>query len=539
MKAKTASLTVTLLAACGALGLGATACSAAPLPAPPVVRIMPLGDSITAGVGSTNGAGYRSHLWELMGGQSRYAPDFVGSGSFGSVADPDNEGHSGWTVDQVRSEIDRWQTAADPDIVLLHLGINDLNSHAADPVKTADRLAALVDRIQHNRPGVGVIVQGLLTDTPGREQQTRDFNDVIRGQEAERRKRGEHFRYVEPPRLDVAAELPDRLHPNDAGYRKMAQVYHDGLEQAVNDGWTAARTPRAGTEAGGTGPVRWADFDGDGRADLLTVAETGEVRARLNRGGDTGGGWQDLGAVAHGTTTDRSRVRLADYDGDGRADYWVINPDGSVNVHLNRGGDPAGGGGWQDAGKVATGTTNRHEQVRIADFDGDGKGDYLTITESGAVKVHLNRGGDPAGAGGWHDLGKVATGTTTDRSRVRLADYDGDGRADYWTISADGHLTTYLNHGGDGHGGWQPVGRTAAGVTTDHAKVELVDFNADHHADYLLAGLKGAFTGYLFNGGDASGPDGWTRIGTVTDGRARVATPPGGAGTPITAKASV
>ncbi|MFE5768680.1 FG-GAP-like repeat-containing protein [Streptomyces sp. NPDC056485] len=509
---------VLLAGAATALGLGATPAAAAVQPAPALVRIMPLGDSITAGAGSSQGAGYRSELWNLMGGQSRYTPDFVGSGSFGNVGDPDNEGHSGWTIDDVRSNIDRWQTAADPDVVLLHLGINDLNTHHADPADAARRLSGLVDRLVANRPGVTVIVQGLLVDTPGLERQTREFNAAVRGQEAERRARGERFRFVEPPRLDVAAELPDHLHPNDAGYRKMAAAYHDGLEQAVNEGWAVRpNPPRAGTEAGGAGPVRWADFDGDGRLDHLTIADGGEVRALLNQGGKPGGGWKALGAVATGTTRDRTRVHLADFDGDGRADYWAVDSDGSVRVWLNRGGDPAGAGGWQSIGKVATGTTNRAEQVRIADFDGDGRADYLTIADNGAVRAHLNRGGDPAGSTGWRDIGQVATGTTTDRSRVRLADYDGDGRADYWTIGPGGGVTTYLNRGGDGHGGWQYLGQTATGLTTDHGRVQLADFDGDGHADYLLTASDGSIGVHLFDGGDPSGPHGWNPIGTVVD----------------------
>ncbi|MFD9335394.1 FG-GAP-like repeat-containing protein [Streptomyces sp. NPDC060028] len=514
MTKRTAALSLTLLAAIAAAGLGATTATAAAQPAPPLVRIMPLGDSITAGANSSTGAGYRAPLWDLMAGQSRYTPDFVGSGSFGGVADGDNEGHSGWTIDDVRRNIDGWQAAADPDVVLLHLGINDLHNNHADPEEAARRLSSLVDRVLANRPGVSVIVQGLLTDTTGFEQQTRVFNAVIQGEESARRGRGERFRYVEPPRLDVAAELPDHLHPNDAGYRKMALTFHDGLERAVADGWgVRPRAPRAGTEAGGAGAVRWADFDGDGRPDYLTIAADGEVKAWLNRGGDGGGGWEALGRVATGTTTDRTRVRLADFDGDGRADYWTISPDGAVNVHLNRGGDV--GGGWKDLGKVATGTTNRSDQVRLADWDGDGRADYLTIADNGAVTAFLNRGGD--GRGGWGPLGQVATGTTTDRSRVRLADYDGDGRADYWMISPGGAVTTYLNRGGDGHGGWQVLGRTATGVTTDHTRVQLVDFNADSHADYLLTGggADAGVSAYLFDGGDPSGPHGWNPVGTV------------------------
>ncbi|MGI5450990.1 GDSL-type esterase/lipase family protein [Streptomyces sp. CA-243310] len=516
---RSTSLALALTAgAAAALGPSVTPAAAAPQPAPPLVRIMPLGDSITAGAGSSDEAGYRSRLWELMAGQSRYTADYVGSGSFGNTADPDNEGHSGWTTGGIRDNIDRWQAAAAPDVVLLHLGINDLNSHNADPEGAAAELVSLIDRVHANKPGVTVIVQGLLPDTRGQYERTNAFNAVLRAAVAARSATGRHLTYVEPPRLDVATELPDGLHPNDAGYRKMAAAYRQGLEQAVTDGWTRSTpAPRAGTESGGTGRVRWADFDGDGRTDELTLADSGEVRARLNRGGSGAGTWQDIGRIATGVTTDRTRVRFADHDGDGRADYLYVAPDGSVTAYLNRGGDIGGPNGWEGIGRIARGTTPTHQQVRFADFDGDGRADYWRIADSGAVNVHLNRGGDTTGAGGWVDLGQVATGTTTDRARVRLADLDGDGRTDYSTVNPDGSLTTYLNRGGDRHGGWHGAGQITSGVTTAHERVQLADVTADTHADYLVQEPDGQITVHAFNGGDPS-PTGWTRLGRIPDG---------------------
>ncbi|MGW6836188.1 FG-GAP-like repeat-containing protein [Streptomyces sp. NPDC054949] len=516
---RSTSLALALTAgATAALGPDVTPAAAAPQPAAPLVRIMPLGDSITAGAGSSDGAGYRSRLWELMTGQSRYTADYVGSGSFGNTTDPDNEGHSGWTIGGIRDNIDRWQAAAAPDVVLLHLGINDLNSHNADPEGAAAELVSLIDRVHANKPGVTVIVQGLLPDTRGQYERTNAFNAAVRAAVAARSTTGRHLTYAEPPRLDTATELPDGLHPNDAGYRKMAAAYRQGLEQAVTDGWTrSAPALRAGTESGGTGRVRWADFDGDGRTDELTVADSGEVRARLNRGGPGAGTWQDIGRVATGVTADRTRVRFADHDGDGRADYLYVAPDGSVTAYLNRGGDIDGPNGWEGIGRIARGTTSTHQQVRFADFDGDGRTDYWRISDSGAVNVHLNRGGDTPGAGGWVDLGQIATGTTPDRARVRLADLDGDGRADYSTVNPNGSLTTYLNRGGDRHGGWYGAGQTASGVTTAHERVQLADVTADTHADYLVQEPDGPITVYAFNGGDPS-PTGWILLGRIPDG---------------------
>ncbi|MFD3548610.1 FG-GAP-like repeat-containing protein [Streptomyces sp. NPDC058655] len=277
-----------------------------------------------------------------------------------------------------------------------------------------------------------------------------------------------------------------------------------------------SRRSAAVNEAGGSGKVRWADFDGDRKPDYITIADNGAVSVWLNRGGDGAGGWTELGQVAVGTTTDRSRVRLADFDGDGKFDYLVINPDGTVKAWLNRGGDKVAP--WQEVGQVASGVTADVSKVRFADWDGDGRTDYIVFNDANNFEVYLNRGGDSVAP--WQGIGKVTT-ATNDRARVRFADSDGDGKADYYVVKANGGVDLYLNRGGDVvANGWQWVGQITTGATTDHTKVQFVDFTADTHADYVLADkdTAGSATVYRWNGGDTSGPNGWTNIGKVAYG---------------------
>jgi lysophospholipase L1-like esterase len=493
------------------VGTGLVLTSGSASAAAPTLRVMPLGDSITWGVGSATTSSYRRPLADLLAGQSRYAVNFVGSQASGSLLDPSNEGHSGYTIDQIRAGIDDWMAGARPDVVLLHIGINDLN-RGIDVPNAPNRLTALVDRIFADKPGVTVLMLGLIPTTPGLETQTRDYNNRARALESLEQQAGKKFRYVEPPAL-TSAQLPDRLHPNDEGYQRMAQALYGPLDQAFTDGWAVgAPALGAGTEAG-TGKVRWADFDGDGKADYLTIASSGAVSAYLNRGGDGHGSWSVLGQVALGQTSDANRARLADFDGDGKADYLLLGTNGAVSVFLNRGGD--GRGGWVGLGQVATGQTSEASRVRFADFDGDGKTDYLLLGTNGAVSVFLNRGGD--GRGGWVGLGQVATGQTSEASRVRFADLDGDGRADYSWIGTDGSVQTYLNRGGDGRGGWLLLGKVASGLTPNAAQVSLSDFTGDGNADYILGDLSThAATVYSWAGGDGHGN--WINQGQIASG---------------------
>ena len=269
---------------------------------------------------------------------------------------------------------------------------------------------------------------------------------------------------------------------------------------------------RAGTESGGAGRVRWADWDGDGKADYVIVNDDGSVRVFINKGGDGHGGWTDWGQVALGTTNDRTRIRFADFDGDGRADYITLAANGAVNVYLNKGGD--GHGGWTDLGQVALGLVPDPDQVRFADFDGDGRTDYIVTQPSGAIGVYRNNGGD--GHGGWTDLGQVALGVTNDRTRIRWADIDGDGRADYNILNPDGSITTYINHGGDTGSGWTLRSKITSGLTTDQNLVHLADITGDGRADYLL--VNGPTNAFVNNGGDDQNTPGWIDYGQIALG---------------------
>jgi lysophospholipase L1-like esterase len=69
------------------------------------ITVLPLGDSITFGIGSNDFNSYRQFL------QTRLADDgvdtdFIGSVKSGIMTDNDNEGHSGATIDQVSAFAD-------------------------------------------------------------------------------------------------------------------------------------------------------------------------------------------------------------------------------------------------------------------------------------------------------------------------------------------------------------------------------------------------------------------------------------------------
>ena len=95
-----------------------------------------------------------------------------------------------------------------------------------------------------------------------------------------------------------------------------------------------------------------------------------------------------------------------------------------------------------------------HQQIHLADFDGDKKCDILLVDKnSGATTVILNK--FSSGKFSWSNIGVVTGsasctegyGTDKHDKGVRWHDIDGDGRADFLCVTTDGVVSGYLNKG--------------------------------------------------------------------------------------------
>ncbi|MCU7728659.1 SGNH/GDSL hydrolase family protein [Actinoplanes sp. KI2] len=224
------------------LGSAATAATAAAGAAAPI-RIMPLGDSITFGVGSPTTGSYRGVLSRWLA-QAGVSVDYVGSMRSGFSADPDNEGHKGWTIAQLTERVDDWLAIYQPDVILLHIGTNDMVRGNQD---AATDLDTLLDRIAVDRPDAQVFVAKIVglgdyDDTAAQGYRTYFFNDAIPGIVASK---GPNFHVVDDSDVH-GIDMWNREHPNDYGYRKIAWNWYRALEPVLNpDGpaWPTAGDP--------------------------------------------------------------------------------------------------------------------------------------------------------------------------------------------------------------------------------------------------------------------------------------------------------
>ncbi|MES2597597.1 MAG: GDSL-type esterase/lipase family protein [Verrucomicrobiota bacterium] len=206
---------------------------------PPVVTIMPLGDSITVGSGGTaNMGGYRGTLFTLLT-DAGYTPDFIGTQTNNSslITDQNHQGQGGWRIDQIDANIETWfNSVADPDVILLHIGTNDFGQ-SYNISTAAARLDALILKMATLRPNAQIIVTNLMErGEPHNANIVSMFNPQVPGIVTAHANAGRKVTFLNMRAAVPLSDMPDSLHPNDAGYVKMANAWLSAIQAVVAPG---------------------------------------------------------------------------------------------------------------------------------------------------------------------------------------------------------------------------------------------------------------------------------------------------------------
>jgi lysophospholipase L1-like esterase len=201
---------------------------------PNPIRIMPLGDSITYGSQSTGTVGYRRPLYQSLVGAG-YSVDFVGSQTDGSPEDFDrnHEGHRGWRADQIRDNIAGWLNSAPADVILLHIGTNDItqNQGATGTAAEIGQILNLIDAWETTHNQVWVVLARIINRNDSLSGVTTTLNGLIQTLADTRIASGDRIVVVNmESALSYPGDLADAVHPNDTGYGKMAAVWFAALE---------------------------------------------------------------------------------------------------------------------------------------------------------------------------------------------------------------------------------------------------------------------------------------------------------------------
>src|SRR6266699_1090379 len=217
-------------------GLGITTCVLSTAAAPPPIRVLPLGDSITYGYPVPGG--YRLPLYQLLT-NAGYNVDFTGTQTDNGapdLPDADHEGHPGWTIRGINSIVpDVLASIDDPDVILLLIGVNDYNQND-DIANDHARLQGLVENLATNRPYAKIILANLLVTTsePQDAEIQTTFNPFVPTIASNEQSLGRQVYFDDLRSALTTNDLADGLHPNQDGYNKMATNWFASLTNYIS-----------------------------------------------------------------------------------------------------------------------------------------------------------------------------------------------------------------------------------------------------------------------------------------------------------------
>jgi hypothetical protein len=216
-----------------------------------------------------------------------------------------------------------------------------------------------------------------------------------------------------------------------------------------------------------------ADFNGDGKSDILGHNDTGLATISIMNGSNvvSTSALPNIGLSWH-------IAAAADFSGDGKADLLWQNDSGLTGLWTMNGGAIAANSYLPNIGPT-------WQVAAAADFNGDGKSDVVWQNDNGTFGLWTMNGATITGNAylpsvplGWHVMA--------------TADFNGDGKADLLWQDANNQAHIWTMNG---------VQRTGTfdlpGVGANWHVIAAADFNGDRKADILWqneTGLPGLWT---------------------------------------------
>ncbi|MEZ5084657.1 MAG: SGNH/GDSL hydrolase family protein [Bacteroidales bacterium] len=212
-----------------------------------VINILPLGNSITQS--NNMNVSYRYPLWTKLI-DDNYTFDFVGNQNSnnggnptwpnynGYTFDQDHEGHWGWRCDEILAQLPVWLGSYTPDIVLLHLGTNDLYQGDGSPLNistTINELKSIITALRNDNPNIIILLAKLIPST------NELLVDKIPLLNADIPQIAIDMDDPDSPIVivdqfdgfDGSTDTFDGVHPNTAGEEKMAQKWREAINLAI------------------------------------------------------------------------------------------------------------------------------------------------------------------------------------------------------------------------------------------------------------------------------------------------------------------
>jgi lysophospholipase L1-like esterase len=201
-------------------------------------KIMPLGDSITGSPGC-----WRAYLWRKLQAGGYTNIDMVGTlpaPGCGFTYDGNNEGHGGYLVTNIASQslLPGWLSATNPDIVLMHLGTNDVwNGRSTATILSA--YTTLVKQMRAKNSAMKIIVAKIIPMDSSRScgscaNGVIALNNAIPGWASGLSTSASPITVVDQwSGFSATSDTSDGVHPTDGGHQKMANKMYPVLVAAL------------------------------------------------------------------------------------------------------------------------------------------------------------------------------------------------------------------------------------------------------------------------------------------------------------------
>ncbi len=228
------------------------------------------------------------------------------------------------------------------------------------------------------------------------------------------------------------------------------------------------------------------DFNGDGKADLLTIDAADDYL--YVQPGDGKGKFGKRAKVSEGKWSGMRLLAATDFTGDGKGDILATNTNGNLYLYPGNGksgvtGSSVAGSGWGAIRLVAA-----------ADFNGDKKGDLIAAHTNGNLFFYPGNGKNFAAgtqsSSGWTNMRLLVAG-----------DFNDDDRADLYAVHNSGALYLYA---GKGNGTFHTAKKTGDGWQNMRL-LSGADFNGDKKGDLIALHTNGSVYAYPGNGNGGFG----------------------------------
>jgi lysophospholipase L1-like esterase len=238
------------------------------------LKILPLGNSLTKGVYCTNGSiefcttlsdseiiGYRFALYNALN-NAGFNFDFVGNeiAGYSILPDYNHAGYPGFTAadlaEKMNNDNNYLLNSTAPDIVLLEIGTNDVSGN----VTSIEGVRSILNEIDEYETTAGkpvlVFLSKILQFAPGtlHEELVGTFNSNLYNLYTQRIASGDLIEWVDVGAdivylKEPSGDMKDQLHPNQAGYDKMAQRWFNAIH-GINTAPVASTIPNQFTTQG-------------------------------------------------------------------------------------------------------------------------------------------------------------------------------------------------------------------------------------------------------------------------------------------------